>query len=103
MPIDKVNPAAAAGAYANIQKTGAMPGVEADGKASFGDTIRNLASSAIDSLKQSERASAAAVTGKAELTDVVEAVTRAEMTIQTVVAMRDRLLSSYQEIMRMPI
>ena len=41
--------------------------------------------------------------GTANLTDVVEAVTAAEMTLETVVAMRDRMMSAYQEIMRMPI
>jgi flagellar hook-basal body complex protein FliE len=35
--------------------------------------------------------------------DVVTAVSNAEMTLQTVVAVRDRVLNAYQEIMRMPI
>jgi flagellar hook-basal body complex protein FliE len=47
--------------------------------------------------------SAKAVTGEADLTDVVTAVTNAELTLQTVVSVRDRLISAYQEIMRMPI
>jgi len=47
--------------------------------------------------------SAQAVTGEADLTDVVAAITSAELTLQTVVAVRDRLISAYQEIMRMPI
>ena len=47
--------------------------------------------------------SAMAVTGEADITDVVQAVTSAELTLQTVVAVRDRMISAYQEIMRMPI
>jgi flagellar hook-basal body complex protein FliE len=43
------------------------------------------------------------VTGENDLTDIVEAVTAAELTLQTVVAVRDRLVSAYQDIMRMPI
>lgn len=54
-------------------------------------------------MKAGEKASAQAVTGEASLTDVVEAVTDAEMTLQTVVAIRDRMLNAYQEIMRMPV
>lgn len=106
MPIDKINPAAAAGAYANIQKTGLTQGMEGDDAVSpgaFGDMIRKAASDSIQTMRAGEKASADAVAGKADLTDVVEAVTSAELTLQTVVAVRDRMLSAYQEIMRMPI
>ena len=37
------------------------------------------------------------------LQDVVEAVTEAELSLQKVTAVRDRVISAYQEIMRMPI
>jgi flagellar hook-basal body complex protein FliE len=43
------------------------------------------------------------VTEEADLTEVVQAVTSAEVTLQTVVSIRDRLVSAFQEIMRMPI
>ena len=54
-------------------------------------------------MRSGEDASARAVTGEAELTEVVQAVTAAEVTLETVVAVRDRMISAYQEIMRMPI
>ena len=47
--------------------------------------------------------SAAAIQNKADLTEVVTAITNAEVTLQTVVAVRDRMISAYQQIMRMPI
>ena len=62
-----------------------------------------MAAEAVDTLHSGEKASANAVLGTANLTDVVEAVTAAELTLQTVVAVRDRMLTAYQEIMRMPI
>jgi flagellar hook-basal body complex protein FliE len=102
MPIDKLNPAAAASIYANSLKGGASGISNGDG-ASFGDLIRKAAVDSIDTMHKGEKLSAEAVIGKANLTDVVEAVTAAEMTLNTVVAMRDRMLSAYQEIMRMPI
>jgi flagellar hook-basal body complex protein FliE len=40
---------------------------------------------------------------KAELVDVVTAVTQAEITLETVTAVRDKVISAYQDIMRMPI
>lgn len=45
----------------------------------------------------------AQATGKAEMVDVVTAVAEAELTVQTIVAVRDRVISAYQEILRMPI
>jgi flagellar hook-basal body complex protein FliE len=47
--------------------------------------------------------SAAAVQGKADMIDVLQAVTEAETTLNTVLSIRDRLVQSYQEIMRTPI
>jgi flagellar hook-basal body complex protein FliE len=102
MALDKINPAAAAGAYANTSKTNNI-GVGGDDGVSFGDFLRKSALDSLDTLKAGEKASAQAVTGKADLTDVVQAVTNAELTLQMVVAVRDKLLGAYQEIMRMPI
>ncbi len=44
-----------------------------------------------------------AVAGGANLQEVVEAVNAAEITLQTVVAVRDRIITAYQEIIRMPM
>ena len=44
-----------------------------------------------------------AAVGKADLNDVVQAVTNAEVTLQTVTAVRDKVLNAYQEILRMPM
>ena len=105
MAIDKMNPAAAAGAYSNIQKVGQGAGVSGDdvNGPRFGDLIRKAAVDSIETMRSGEKMSAQAVIGKANLTDVVEAVSNAELTLQTVVALRDRMLGAYQEIMRMPI
>lgn len=105
-----VNPNMAASAYANSQKI--MPisdpsaGVSAAPKneaVSFADLIKNSVSESVNTMKGGEEMSAQAVTGKADLTDVVQAVTAAELTLQSVVAIRDRMISAYQDIMRMPI
>ena len=44
-----------------------------------------------------------AVQGKGDLVDVVTAVQAAEVSLETVVAIRDKVIAAYQEIMRMPI
>lgn len=99
--IDKINPAAAAGIYKQTGNDAA--GIAGNDKASFGDMVKKAGRDAVESLRHSEKMSAEAVTGEADLVDVVQAVTNAEMTLQTVVTMRDRMMSAYQEIMRMPV
>ena len=47
--------------------------------------------------------SAAAAAGKASIDQVVIAVAEAETTLATVVAVRDKVLEAYREILRMPI
>ena len=40
---------------------------------------------------------------KADLSSVVTAVAEAELTLQTVVAVRDKVIESYKQILRMPM
>ena len=47
--------------------------------------------------------SVAAAAGKADIVDVVSSVTNAEVTLQAVVAVRDKVIEAYQDIMKMPI
>ena len=70
---------------------------------SFGDLLKDKARESIDILRGGEVASAKAVTGDASLPEVVQAITASEITLQTVMAVRDRLVGAYQEIMRMPV
>jgi flagellar hook-basal body complex protein FliE len=41
--------------------------------------------------------------GRANIVDVVTAVSETEVAVQTLVSVRDRMISAYEEIMRMPI
>ena len=70
---------------------------------SFGDFMQDMATSAVDTMRQSEAVSTAGVKGKASAQQVVEAVMAAETTLQTVIAVRDKMVQAYQEIMRMPV
>jgi flagellar hook-basal body complex protein FliE len=58
---------------------------------------------AVSASKHAESQMAAQVAGKAELVDVVTAISAAEASLETVMAVRDQVISAYQEIMRMPI
>lgn len=103
--MDKIASQVAANIYGNTAKIGSSAGAsapKADGL-NFGALLEKTARSTVDTMKASERVSAQAVTGDADLNDVVSAVTSAEITLQTVVAVRDRLVSALQEIVRMPM
>jgi flagellar hook-basal body complex protein FliE len=65
--------------------------------------VKNFAESAVNTGKVSEQMTAAAAAGKADLNQVVVAVAEAEVTLNTVVAVRDKVIAAYKEILRMPM
>jgi flagellar hook-basal body complex protein FliE len=93
-----------AAAYNSIAKGGAKPMDARDaGGTDFASMVRSAATESVDALKQGEAASVLGIAGKLDVTQVVTAVSNAQLTLQTAVAVRDRVMASYQEIMRMPI
>lgn len=70
---------------------------------SFGDILKTATQGVIDSQKAGEKASAQAVLGKADLTDVVAAVNNAEMSLNMFLAIRDKMLEAYNQISRTQI
>lgn len=78
---------------------GATPGAAT----SFGGMIEQMVGDTAASLRKAETESAKQVAGKGDLIDVVTAVGAAETALNTVVAVRDRVVGAYAEIMRMQI
>jgi flagellar hook-basal body complex protein FliE len=105
------SPLSAASAYANIAKLttgigGKPPGAAAGAGAvpdSFGDVLKQALDAVSEAGKKSDAQSVAAVHGKGNMVDVVTAVAQTEVAIDAVVAVRDRVIAAYEEIMRMPI
>lgn len=101
-----VNIGAAAAAYARNAKAANTPAMEprnTDPTQDFGDLVKDAVESAINTGRTSEKMSAKAIAGTADLREVVTAVTNAEVTLQTALAIRDRVIQAYQDIVRMPI
>ena len=98
VPTIVVTPSAAAEAYARVDS-----GETGTGTADFGSTLQRALQGAVDNLSTADSKSAEALTGGGNLTDVVMAVSRAELTLQTATAIRDRVVQAYQDIMKMPI
>ena len=104
-----INPADASAAYrANAT---ALPGAGGPGDTpgaepaagTFMEMVRGAARETINANREAEQVAARAIAGRAELTEVVSAMTHAEQTLTTVVRVRDRMISAYQQVMRMPI
>lgn len=70
---------------------------------SFGEVMAQLASSGIENLKAGEAASISGMQGKASVQQVVQSVMSAEQSLQIAIAVRDKVVSAYQEISRMTI
>ena len=70
---------------------------------SFGDALKTAAANSVTSIKQSEATAMNAMHGAASMQEVVQATVTAELAVESAVAVRNKLIESYQEIMRMPI
>ena len=99
--------AIAAGAYAATQgllSTATKPGGAATGTGlDFSSLLQGAVNGVAQSGKAAEAQAMAAASGKADIVDVVTAVAESEAALETLVAVRDRVIAAYEEIMRMPI
>lgn len=83
------------------QVQGATPGSEAG--MTFASVLGDMATEAMNNLKQSEVKSIDGINGKANTREVVDAVLAAEQSLQTAIAFRDKLISAYLDISKMQI
>lgn len=104
MTIDSLR---AAEAYAQIAKVGAdaprSENTQQTGAPNFAELVKSAAESTTASLQAGEAAASQVAAGKANLVDVVTAVSAAEVTLETAIAVRNRVIEAYQDILRMPI
>lgn len=101
-----VTPLIAAKAYAATQGSG-IGGIGGGATGAEGPDFTKFLSSAMNDAvgasRNAETQMANHVQGKAQLVDVVTAISAAESSLETVMAVRDQVISAYQEIMRMPL
>lgn len=107
------SPSIAASTYANLARivdpgaAGAAGGLgkssETSGGQSFASMLKDAVGSVVDAGRKSDAQSVAMASGKANVIDVVTAVAETEVAVSTLVSVRDRVIQSYEEIMRMPI
>jgi flagellar hook-basal body complex protein FliE len=103
------SPTVAANAYANLARIldtgGASKGSETggDGGLSFGALLKDAIGSVLEAGKKSDAQTVAMASGKANVMDVVTAVAETDVAVSTLVSVRDRVIQSYEDIMKMSI
>jgi len=69
----------------------------------FGKLLSDQVQGVIDSGRTSDKMSLDLLNGKANVVDVVTAISQTQLAMESMVAIRDKVISAYEEIMRMPI
>ena len=101
VPILTVTPSGAAQAYANV--AGGKVGESAGTDSGFGAALGRALEGVVQSGHEADTQAMRAISGAGNFTEVATAVSHAELALQSAVAIRDKVVQAYQEIMRMPI
>ena len=102
MAIDRFGLLKAASAYQARTQAGAP--APSGGTTAFADLLSRAVGGVTEAGGKADQARAAVAAGqKPDYLDVVTAVAESEAALETLVAVRDRVVQAYEEIMRMPI
>jgi flagellar hook-basal body complex protein FliE len=82
--------------------TAAKPQSKA-GEGGGGEAFAAVAGDFFETMREAESTVEAGLVGKADAHSVVEALAATELAVQTAVAVRDKVVEAYQEILRMPV
>ncbi len=97
----------AAQAYASLARLTDASSLAKVGKESAGEGFGALLKEALGAVSQagqkSDMQAQAVAAGKSNIIDVVTAVAESEVAIDAVVTVRDKVISAYEDIMKMPI
>jgi flagellar hook-basal body complex protein FliE len=96
-----VGPTAAVAAYRAA--SAAPDGAATEAPGGFAGMLQRVLERGVQLGHSAEAASTAAMLGQGGVTEAVLAISRAELALQTTVAVRDRVVAAYQDVMRMPI
>lgn len=80
-----------------------LPNASATPPADFANVLAEISTDAVGTLKNAETVAISGIEGKQSVQRVVQAIMSAEQTLQTAIAVRDKVVSAYQEISRMAI
>jgi flagellar hook-basal body complex protein FliE len=98
IPTITVRPPQALEAYRAVD-SGEQGGVGGD----FSGALARAVEGVVSVNRDAEVKSQAAIAGEGNITEVVTAVAKAQLALQTTATVRDRVVQAYQQIMSMPI
>ncbi len=93
----------AAQRYADPSRQGGPAAIGSQASGGFDDLLQSAINKVSSTGNKADAQAIGAATGKADLVDVVTAVAESEAALETLVAVRDKVIAAYEEIMRMPI
>jgi flagellar hook-basal body complex protein FliE len=88
--------------YSQVQ-VAAKPVAREAAPPTAGESFQAAAADFLETLRSSETTVQAGLAGRADPQAVVEALAATEFAVQTAVAVRDKVVEAYQEILRMPV
>ncbi len=96
------NPIAAINAYQQIAN---MPTTQSSASSldDFSSILTNTLGNQANKVKQSEQVALQTLTGDASIEELTLAISQAQSALRTITAVRDRVISAYQDIIKMPI
>jgi flagellar hook-basal body complex protein FliE len=100
------SPTVAANAYAALARivdTGGAGKPSDAGGQSFSAVLKEAIGSVLDVGRKSDAQTVAMASGKANVMDVVTAVAETDVAVSTLVSVRDKVIQSYEDIMKMAI
>ena len=106
VPILTVTPSGVAQAYANVAagtRAGAAGGDIKGGEGGFSAALGRALEGVVQAGHEADTQSLRAISGAGNFTEVATAVSHAELALQSAVAIRDKVVQAYQDVMRMPI
>lgn len=98
-----IDPVSAARAYQQAAQAMQSGGVSGGDSVDFSGLVQEAIRQAGAGASVAEHQGLAVAGGQGDIVDVVTAIAAAETQLQTVIAVRDQVISAYQEILRMPI
>ncbi|TAN12710.1 MAG: flagellar hook-basal body protein FliE [Rhizobiaceae bacterium] len=103
LPLNIVSNVGQADQAANPLALAASGANPTDIATSFTQALTNAVSKTADSLTNAQQMSIQALQGKGDTRQVVDAVLNAQQSLQTAIAIRDKIVSAYLDISRMSI
>ena len=69
----------------------------------FSSIVQELIKARVQKVKKADKVSLDAIKGKTGMIEVMEAINNSEITLQEIVTVRDKIVSSYLDILKMPL